>query len=58
MSNTIELALMAGASYVSSRPEEFNRLPIPEGWSKISLPDSYMRDPARLGRMSAALSAE
>lgn len=44
MSNAINLALMAGASYLSNRAE-INRLPIPDGWSKISAPDSYVRNP-------------
>ena len=45
MSNTIDLALMAGASYVSNRNEK-NRFPIPDGWSKVSTPDSYVLNPA------------
>ncbi len=45
MNNTIDLALMAGASYISNRPE-INRLSTPEGWSIISAPDSYVRNPA------------
>ena len=35
MTTTIEYALMAGASYVSNRPQEFNRFSIPEGWTAI-----------------------
>ena len=41
MSNTIDLALMAGASYVSNRDEK-NRFTIPDGWRKVSIPDSYV----------------
>ena len=45
MTSTKEYALMAGASYISSR-DEINRLPIPEGWEKVVNPDSYFRDPS------------
>lgn len=33
MATNIEYALMAGASYISTRPE-INQLPVPEGWSE------------------------
>ncbi|MDP2962035.1 MAG: hypothetical protein Q8N54_04695, partial [Sulfurimicrobium sp.] len=44
MTTAIEYALMAGASYISNRPE-INQLPIPSGWSKKMNPDSYFKNP-------------
>ena len=34
MANTLELALLAGASYFSTR-SDINRFPIPTGWSEL-----------------------
>ncbi len=45
MNDTIDLALMAGASYISNR-SKVNRFTIPEGWNKVSVPDSYVQNPA------------
>ena len=39
-----DYAIMAGASYISTRPET-NRFPIPAGWTKVTNPDSYFNDP-------------
>lgn len=44
MTTQIEYALIAGASYLSTRNPE-NQFPIPMGWEKIVNPDSYFRDP-------------
>ncbi|MBI5659525.1 MAG: hypothetical protein HZC43_08260, partial [Nitrosomonadales bacterium] len=44
MTTAIEYALMAGASYISTRPDP-NKFPIPQGWVKVVNPDSYVRDP-------------
>lgn len=35
----IDCAIMAGISYISSRPE-INRFPVPTGWTKITTPKS------------------
>ena len=39
----IDYALMAGASYLSSRAD-INKFPVPQGWTKVVNPDSYFRD--------------
>ena len=44
MATAIEYALMAGASYISTR-DDVNQFPIPQGWAKVVNPDSYFRDP-------------
>ena len=44
MTTAIEYALMAGASYISTRPD-INKFPVPQGWIKVTNPDSYFRDP-------------
>ncbi len=41
----IDCALMAGASYISTRPD-INKFPIPEGWITVTNPDSHFNDPA------------
>ncbi len=43
MTTAIEYALMAGASYISTRAET-NQIPAPKGWAKLTTPDSYFRD--------------
>ena len=43
MTTAIEYALMAGASYISNRPD-INKFPIPNGW--FELPVSHANDPA------------
>jgi hypothetical protein len=43
MTTTIDYALMAGASYFSTRPDG-NKIPVPQGWVKVTNPDSYFRD--------------
>ena len=45
MTTAIEYALMAGASYISTRPDP-NKFPTPQGWVKVVNPDSYVRDPS------------
>lgn len=35
MTTAIEYALMAGASYISNRPYDINKFPIPDGWFEI-----------------------
>jgi hypothetical protein len=42
MTTAIEYALMAGASYISNRPD-INKFPIPTGWEAI--PNSHSNDP-------------
>jgi len=42
----IDCALMAGASYISSRPNKINQFPIPAGWTIVS--GSYFNDPKNL----------
>jgi hypothetical protein len=39
----IDCALMAGASYYDTR-KDINRFPIPDGWAKITNPDSHFSD--------------
>ncbi len=39
----LDCALMAGASYYDSRAD-INRFPIPDGWTKITDPDSHYSD--------------
>ena len=39
----IDCAIMAGASYISTRAE-INRFPVPSGWTKITTPDSHYQD--------------
>jgi hypothetical protein len=39
----IDCALMAGASYISTRDDK-NKFPIPTGWEKITNPDSHFSD--------------
>lgn len=39
----IDCALMAGASYISTRPD-INKFPIPAGWATI--PNSHFNDPS------------
>lgn len=41
----IDCALMAGASYMSTRPD-INKFPTPTGWVKVTNPDSYFIDPS------------
>ncbi len=41
----IDCALMAGDSYISTRPD-INKFPIPTGWAKVTNPDSYFIDPS------------
>lgn len=36
MTTTIEYALMAGASYISTRRNDGNKFPIPQGWNRVS----------------------
>ncbi|BFU93210.1 MAG: hypothetical protein NTAFB01_43970 [Nitrospira sp.] len=40
-----DYAIMAGASYISTRPD-INKFPIPENWAVITNPDSYYRNPS------------
>ncbi len=40
----IDCALMAGASYISTRPFDVNKFPIPAGWATV--PNSYFNDPS------------
>ncbi len=35
MPTTIQYALLAGASYISTRPDA-NKFPIPQGWNQVS----------------------
>lgn len=35
MTTTIEYALLAGASYISTRPD-INKFPVPQGWTQVS----------------------
>ena len=35
MITTIEYALLAGASYISTRPD-INKFPVPQGWAQVS----------------------
>ena len=35
MITTIEYALLAGASYISTRPD-INNFPVPQGWAQVS----------------------
>ncbi|MHB1198395.1 MAG: alpha/beta hydrolase family protein [Polaromonas sp.] len=44
MITAIDYALMAGASYISTRASG-NQFPVPQGWTKVVNPDSYFRDP-------------
>jgi len=43
MTTAIEYALMAGASYISTRPDP-NKFPIPSGW--LEMPNSRFNDPS------------
>lgn len=43
MANSIEYALMAGDSYISSRHKN-NQFPVPQGWAKINNPAPYFND--------------
>lgn len=40
----LDCALMAGASYVSTRSDK-NKFPIPNGWFEV--PNMHQNDPAR-----------
>jgi hypothetical protein len=31
----LDCALMAGASYISTRPNNKNKFPVPEGWNEL-----------------------
>lgn len=44
MTTQVEYALMAGASYISTRAS-VNKFPTPNNWTKITAPDFYSRDP-------------
>jgi Ca2+-binding RTX toxin-like protein len=44
MTTTIDYALMAGASYFSTRQADGNKIPVPQGWVKVMNPDSYFKD--------------
>jgi len=41
----IDYALMAGASYISTRPDS-NKFPIPMGWAILQSPNGYRLDPS------------
>ncbi len=43
MTTTIEYALMAGSSYISSRPD-INKFPVPQGWTKVINPPHFTDD--------------
>ena len=43
MATTIEYALMAGASYISTRPD-INKFPIPQGWVAVTNPPHFQDD--------------
>ena len=43
MATTIEYALMAGASYISTRPD-INKFPIPQGWVAVTIPPHFQDD--------------
>jgi hypothetical protein len=43
MATNIEYALMAGAAYISSRPDK-NTFPAPDDWEEIE--DSHMTNPS------------
>jgi hypothetical protein len=43
MAEPVEYALMAGASYVSTRPE-INRFPVPHGWTIVADPPPFNND--------------
>jgi putative lipase involved disintegration of autophagic bodies len=42
MATQIDLALMAGAAYISTRPFDKNKFPIPDGWFEI--PNTHQND--------------
>ncbi|HRB81082.1 MAG TPA: hypothetical protein PK614_02350 [Nitrospira sp.] len=41
----IDYAMMAGASYISTRPDS-NKFPIPMGWATLPSPNGYRLDPS------------
>lgn len=43
MTTPLDYALMAGASYISTRPFDGNKFPIPDGWFEV--PVSHANDP-------------
>lgn len=43
MTTTIEYALLAGASYISTRPD-INQFPIPQGWEAVANPPHFKDD--------------
>jgi Ca2+-binding RTX toxin-like protein len=45
MATILEYALMAGASYDSTRKDK-NKIPVPQGWAEVTNSESYYRDPS------------
>ena len=43
MATDIEYALMAGASYISTRPD-INKFPVPQGWVAVTNPPYFKDD--------------
>ena len=43
MTTAIEYALMAGASYISTRAD-INKFPIPQGWTTATNPPHFKED--------------